>query len=89
MVTSEVDRTERIVVKENQKEGLAPLTDAWKVVGSPARRASINPMEDEPMQRARAASIPGFSFQIHQDSGIAPPPGFKENNWEQKDVFLN
>jgi len=53
------------------------IVDAWKVVGSPARRASVNPTEDEMKDfnsRARAASIPGFAFQVDQEG--PPPPGF-------------
>lgn len=63
----------------NDKQTLA--VDAWKVVGSPARRASINPENAYEMNelhdftaRARALSIPGFAFQV--DSEGPPPPGF-------------
>jgi hypothetical protein len=61
--------------KMNDKE---VIIDAWKVVGSPARRASINPSTEEDLKdfnsRASAASIPGFGFQV--DAEGPPPPGF-------------
>ncbi|KAJ3325848.1 hypothetical protein HDV06_002233 [Boothiomyces sp. JEL0866] len=85
-----------VEIKQNspmseQKSELTPhmnvTAEAWKVVGSPARRASINP-ENQPdlselaspdfTARARAASIPGFSFQVEHHDG-PPPPGLGEN----------
>jgi hypothetical protein len=71
--------TEVLETKMTDKEN---VVDAWKVVGSPARRASINPVNEDELkdftQRARAASIPGFSF--HVDPEGPPPPGFDSNN---------
>jgi len=66
--------SEQLETKMTDKE----IEDAWKVVGSPARRASINPISEEDLKdfnvRARAASIPGFGFQIEHEG--PPPPGF-------------
>jgi hypothetical protein len=64
-----------LMIEMNDKE---VIIDAWKVVGSPARRASINPSTEEDLKdfnsRASAASIPGFGFQV--DAEGPPPPGF-------------
>jgi hypothetical protein len=67
------------MIEMSEKEN---VVDAWKVVGSPARRASINPVTEEDLkdfnQRARAASIPGFAFQVDPEG--PPPPGFDGSN---------
>jgi cell fate regulator YaaT (PSP1 superfamily) len=61
--------------------------EQWKVVGSPARRASINPLPEEPDMRARAASIPGFAF--HVDAEGPPPPGFdaQPDSWTGNSIW--
>jgi hypothetical protein len=62
-----------------------PEQNAWKVVGSPARRASLNPIDDDG-KRVRAASfsaaatpfIPKSLGGGGRNAATIPPPGFHQ-----------
>jgi hypothetical protein len=88
-MVSEVDRAEGLEYSEksfsNPKVELNAF-DAWKVVGSPARRASVTLDKrtfNEGFSINRTKSISGFEFQ---SEGSAPPPGLSVDGKEGKNA---
>ena len=77
---SEIVEIPTVMMPENSNNATAPAAsatqpekDAWKVVGSPARRASINPIDPEDLtRRVREKSI---SAAIPAGSPAQAPPG--------------
>lgn len=56
------------------QEQLAPPPNAWKVVGSPARRASVQDSQKQTPVAYDSMPVPTVAFTT---SSPSPPPGLK------------
>ena len=81
LLAKEMPESPKLKEEEETSSSPQPEQNAWKVVGSPARRASLNPTIDDG-KRVRAASFSAaatpFIPSLGRNAATIPPPGFHE-----------